>query len=225
MGCTMWPQGSSQEVAWSVHANHGGGYAYRLCPKKKLQKEENLTEECFQHHHLQFESDQSWIQYGANKSNRTAFTTYRISEGTHPKGSQWTRLPVPACGDASGGEGCAEKWGEAVPGCGPNPGDKNKSRGFVCTLPPMFDPPLPGLYGYGWSACFDGHGDGKSVCTKEQQQYQEDHFKFNIIDRVVVPKHLPTGEYMLSFRWDCEQTPQIWTQCADVTITKGEILV
>ena len=26
------------------------------------------------------------------------------------------------------------------------------------------------------------------------------------------------GEYVLSFRWDCEQTPQIWNGCSDITI-------
>ena len=24
------------------------------------------------------------------------------------------------------------------------------------------------------------------------------------------------GEYVLSFRWDCEQTPQIWAGCSDI---------
>jgi hypothetical protein len=85
----------------------------------------------------------------------------------------------------------------------------------------MFNPPIPGLFGYGWSACFSGCGDGKSACSKEDQEFEEEKFKFNIIDRVVIPEHLPAGQYMLSFRWDCEQTPQIWAQCADVTITKG----
>jgi hypothetical protein len=89
----------------------------------------------------------------------------------------------------------------------------------------MYEAPLPGLYGYGWSACFDGCGDGKSVCTPDKQKYEEELFKFNIIDKVSVPKDLPVGEYLLSFRWDCEQTPQIWSQCADITITNGNVVV
>ena len=28
---TEWTIGSSQEVAWGITANHGGGYLYRLC--------------------------------------------------------------------------------------------------------------------------------------------------------------------------------------------------
>merc|ERR1719321_1735126 len=30
---TEWARGSAPDVAWSIVANHGGGYAYRLCPK------------------------------------------------------------------------------------------------------------------------------------------------------------------------------------------------
>ena len=29
---------------------------------------------------------------------------------------------------------------------------------------------------------------------------------------------LRSKEYVLSWRWDCEQTPQVWNSCADVTI-------
>jgi hypothetical protein len=43
-------------------------------------------------------------------------------------------------------------------------------------------------------------------------------FNFNIIDKVQIPKDLAPGDYVLSFRWDCEQTPQIWANCADVII-------
>merc|ERR1712216_1067635 len=39
----------AQDVGWNIIANHGGGYAYRLCPKSS-----NLTEACFQRHHLEF---------------------------------------------------------------------------------------------------------------------------------------------------------------------------
>lgn len=189
---TTWAQGSTQEVAWGLHANHGGGYAYRLCPKSG-----DLSEACFQRHHLRFASPSSWIQWSDDRSNRTAFNATRVSAGTAPQGSEWTKNPIPACGDASGGVG---------------------GRGH-CKLPPMFDPPLPGLYGYGHSMCFDFSGDGKNTCTAEQNRYWTERFNFNIIDTVQVPADLPTGDYLLSFRWDCEQTPQIWAQCSDVTVT------
>ena len=43
-------------------------------------------------------------------------------------------------------------------------------------------------------------------------------FLFSVMDEVEVPDDLVPGEYVLSFRWDCEQTPQIWNACANVEI-------
>ena len=43
-------------------------------------------------------------------------------------------------------------------------------------------------------------------------------FGFNIMDEVVVPDDIEVGDYVLSFRWDCEQTSQIWTACANINI-------
>merc|ERR1719184_389704 len=37
-------------------------------------------------------------------------------------------------------------------------------------------------------------------------------------DLVEVPETLPTGHYVLSFRWDCQQTPQVWNSCANIKI-------
>jgi len=42
-------------------------------------------------------------------------------------------------------------------------------------------------------------------------------FEFSMVDKLQLPK-LTAGEYSLSWRWDCEQTPQVWNSCADVTI-------
>jgi predicted carbohydrate-binding protein with CBM5 and CBM33 domain len=39
---------------------------------------------------------------------------------------------------------------------------------------------------------------------------------YSLVDKVQVPEQ--KGEYILSFRWDCEQTAQVWNSCADVVI-------
>ena len=39
----VWKAGSVVETIWSIRANHGGGYQYRLCPLQA-----KLTEACFQ---------------------------------------------------------------------------------------------------------------------------------------------------------------------------------
>lgn len=191
---TTWQAGSVQEVAWAIHANHGGGYAYRLCPL-----DSDLSEDCFQQHHLEFASEQSWIQYGSDKSNRSVIDAPVLSTGTFPAGSQWKKNPIPACGDLTGGVS----------------GDK------VCVYPPQFKPPLPGLYGYGEGACAVLDNSGGNKCDEATQKRVREQFKFSIFDTVKIPSNIPSGKYVLSFRWDCEQTPQIWAQCADITITGG----
>lgn len=40
----------------------------------------------------------------------------------------------------------------------------------------------------------------------------------NIVDAVQIPADLEPGDYMLSWRWDSDQTNQIWQNCADVLI-------
>merc|ERR1719265_2097776 len=42
-------------------------------------------------------------------------------------------------------------------------------------------------------------------------------FDFGIVDKVVVPQ-VPPGDYVLGWRWDSEQSSQVWSVCADVTI-------
>eukprot|EP00662_Eupelagonemidae_sp_cell21_P001863 gene1863-56269_t len=36
-----------------------------------------------------------------------------------------------------------------------------------------------------------------------------------IVDTVIIPKDITPGEYVLGWRWDCEETTQIWQSCAD----------
>lgn len=210
---TLWSRGSHQEVAVSVNANHGGGYSYRLCPKPG--KFEQVTEECFQRYPLNFVGNTQWVQWGANASSRTPVTAARVSEGTNPPGSQWTRFPLPACGGLLGGDAAG---GSDVPGrvqAGP---DCNRTQ---------FMPPVPGLFGYGLTQCLfpdleiptAGLFNGSRLCTESEVKEVKRLFNVNFIDLVEVPPDLPLGDYLLSWRHDCEQTAQVWSACADITIT------
>ena len=64
----------------------------------------------------------------------------------------------------------------------------------------QFSEPAPGLSGFGTTA----YNPGKPL------------FMFNIVDKVQIPSNLTPGRYVLSFRWDCEQTPQIWNSCSSI---------
>ena len=34
----------------------------------------------------------------------------------------------------------------------------------------------------------------------------------------MIPADLAPGDYVLQWRWDCEESDQIWASCADVTV-------
>jgi hypothetical protein len=40
----------------------------------------------------------------------------------------------------------------------------------------------------------------------------------NIVDRVEVPAELEPGHYLVSWRWDAEQSNQVWQNCGDADI-------
>lgn len=191
---TVWIAGTTVDVAWGIHANHGGGYQYRLCPANQ-----KTTEECFQAHPLDFAEDASYLQYGnhgRDVNNRTKIPAVTLSdELVVPKGSQWRRNPIPPCDiPVSGG---ALKTG--------------------CPFP-TFHPPVKGgvgeSYGFGGGSC---QGEGVH-CTPEQ--FRKQTFEFAIVDKVKIPADLPEGDYVVGFRWESEQTPQVWQSCSDVTIKK-----
>ena len=46
---------------------------------------------------------------------------------------------------------------------------------------------------------------------------ESEHILSTCVHQVEVPQVSP-GQYVLSFRWDCEQTSQIWTACANINI-------
>jgi len=39
-----------------------------------------------------------------------------------------------------------------------------------------------------------------------------------IVDELKIPAGLAPGSYVLQFRWDCEETDQVWLSCSDVTV-------
>jgi hypothetical protein len=43
-------------------------------------------------------------------------------------------------------------------------------------------------------------------------------YDYTMVDKLQLPADVTAGQYVLSWRWDCEETPQVWNSCADVTI-------
>ena len=121
-------------------------------------------------------------------------------------GSTWARNPIPRVntdniGLAVVGD-CTEKDGR-----GANAGGRNKP---ICQ---QFKAPCPqdtGTYPYcaavnnTWPCSYDGSGQG--ACSG-------DWTAGLIADKVTIPKTLKPGSYVLGWRYDCEETAQIWQNC------------
>merc|ERR1712100_194895 len=164
---------------------------YRLCPAERYVQE---GEACFQQNPLTFVGSTQWIQFGhgMDVNNRTEIPATDVSgDLVIPVNSTWRKNPIPPCNTPISGGAVS----------------KRKCLG------PTFKPPIPGLYGFGPGSC----GSSEVVCNLEQ--FRQHNFDFGIVDKVHVPD-VPEGEYILSFRWESEQTNQVWNSCADVTIVK-----
>ena len=175
----VWKVGDVVETLWSLRANHGGGYQYRLAPLSS-----DLSETTFQKTPMPFAGN-SKLMLG-NGTMMTLDSIF-VSEGTLPAGSTWQMNPVPG-------------WG-IVPTSGPDRGN------WEC-CERWFDPP-----------CYDTYLPTNNsdrllpfgLCSGEWLT------SVTTYDYLKVPD-VPPGEYVLSFRWDCEASAQVWQSCADITI-------
>ena len=75
----------------------------------------------------------------------------------------------------------------------------------------QFPEPVPGASGF-YGLTPDDVAQGRSAWNRKLTQ-------FSVVDQVQVPADLEAGDYVLGFRMDCEQTPQIWSYCADIRIS------
>lgn len=130
-----------------------------------------------------------------------------VNIGTKPKGSFWRRIPVPACNCELGflcGKYSKPWWIDP----------EAKTKTPACPTGTQFAPPHPGIYGY------------KTIYHEKEEVVHEVEGKpawdmtYSLVDKVRVPEQ--KGEYVLSFRWDCEQTAQVWNSCADIVIADKE---
>lgn len=204
---TIYQIGSAIDVAWAISANHGGGYHYRLCKVS-----DGVSEECFQKTPLKFSGNNSYILH-ADGSVANEFPRRLVTEGTNPPGSEWAMDPIPGCKvcedaretcgapldpipqDQPGGLS-KDAWDTQVTCYGLCAGAGSSKVHGVCDAGTEFYEPLSGHSGFG-----------------------KDIPEWSISDKVIIPADLEEGEYMLGWRWDCEESTQIWQNCADIILT------
>ena len=137
-----------------------------------------------------------------------------------PKGSTWARNPVPRihtdnigmafigkCWNQNGPPGQVCKQ-EGAPWCN----EKEDCSNFPTQCPEIDQ----GWYG----------GNATHMPTKYYPPDDNRHEGWcsgdwtlgMISDKVVIPDDIKPGKYVMSWRWDCEETAQVWQSCADVNI-------
>jgi len=119
--------------------------------------------------------------------------------------AQWSKVEAAGC-SKEGFTYC----GKAPPKPGPKPSSGEQYAPYADT---HFRPgqtskscPTGLMFNSSWD---EGVGSGPNAMGYGDMPY-------SMTDVVKVPKVL--GRYMLSWRWDCEQTPQVWNSCADIVI-------
>jgi len=178
-----WRLGTAVEVGWTVMANHGGGYTYRLAKKGAP-----LTEETFRKLPLDFTGN-SILRWDGDRSTQLEFNTtekgWETSVGTMPEGSTWRKNPIPS--------GLWEREGaQFEPVCE----ESDECRAHFTT----------GRGEQGVCRC-SGYSNGGPLLPN-----------LEIVDLVKIPAHLTPGDYVVQWRWDCEESDQVWASCSDVTL-------
>jgi hypothetical protein len=97
---------------------------------------------------------------------------------------------------------CGSSHEQGVEGNQATPYEKQSNPGGQCSTGLQFDAPAPDLFGF-WVSNEAPKDAPLSIVS--------------IVDELKVPKDA-NGQFLLSWRWDCEQTPQVWNSCADIVI-------
>jgi len=200
---TKWKIGGEANVSWQVRNNHGGGYSYRLCPAS-----EPLTEECFQKYPLDMIPEKASLLFP--DGGRLSIDPVIVTKGTSPAGSMWARIPVAPT--ALG------------PFCIPGPNDDPKAPHSCASqnnpTTPCGCTQCPQTPGSDCSRCDNCGEAAYSPYVYKGQPVEGVSPVVGIADVLKIPSHLPAGDFVLGWRYDCEATAQVWSNCADITLVK-----
>ena len=210
---TLWARGATVDVAWSMAVNHGGGYTYRLCRRdgERSSADDGINEACFQRTILKFAGNTQWLLYSNGTKVPLPLTT--VSEGTHPAGSTWARNPIPECRACAAGATMPPTSKAGRPAattydvCG---GAMLKPVPYTGAMVAPLYPTTPA------EKAWDDQCDctvGCKSCTPETTAFPPatrdtpygtfgfgGEWDWSLLDKVVVPRHLKPGNYVLSWR-------------------------
>ena len=197
----QWKRGEVVDTRWAMTAKHGGGYQYRLC-----KADQELTEECMQATPMKF----------ATKDGEH-YITFRFNDTTLDRDS-----PLTVVTEGTGGLGWAVN---------PLPNPTSFGCDYVVDEGEHCDWECPGCGAPTYAAddacpckCYDQyhelseHSYGTDPDVFVDPVPDHEYHEFAIEDHLIVPDDIEAGEYVLGWRWDCEMSSQVWSNCADLEI-------
>ena len=147
-----------------------------------------LTEACFRRTPLDFVDGTGVLRWDGDSSKQLVYNATRVSTGTVPAGSTWARSPIARAPSFWQREGPSFE-----PVCEESQACKDSWR--------------PGSPAPAGVCKCTGHSNGGPLLPS-----------LEVVDTLRIPAALAPGHYVLQWRWDCEETDQIWASCADVEI-------
>lgn len=151
-----------------------------------------LDEKCFQATPVPFADGTSTLRWGGVGGRAHRFNATDVSVGTLPAGSTWRRSPLPR-----------GPWDWQTYGPSPLPVCDETA---ACKAAEQHPTPTGHSPQEGAAPCeCSGSGVG-------------DLYTLEVVDALRLPASLAPGEWVLGWRWDCEESTQVWASCSDVTI-------
>jgi len=148
--------------------------------------------------------------------------------------SRQVKTDTPGCKKCADSGDQMPAWSCAKGQCCPGYSEKEIAGGIYCYSSSPAPSPTPSdKYFSPYSKTHFHPGQTSTICpTGVQYETMWDDgmgaageqsgvfgtFMFEMVDKLKVPDNLAAGEYVLSWRWDCEETPQVWNSCADITV-------
>jgi len=165
--------------------------------KEQLFAYEKCVWDCFDSNVLDFVNSSQTIQYG-DRTDLTVKvkTVTKGPDGTLPKGSVWREAPIPDLFQISSSQADHGRCTWDAIDESTFSSDEARAK-FIASF-----------------------GDRDSCDSGPDQHYPRN---WHIKDMVQVPPSLPSGEYLLMWRWECGLANQIWSNCADVQVVDASI--
>ena len=176
-----WKRGDVVEASWAIYANHGGGYSYRLCKKDGNKP---VTEIDCQKIPLDFVGNRTEVRFEDQRKIPIMIDAVSTNVGTFPQGSMWRKNPMPMCNCDVGGHCSYNSTKDmflAYKKTHFRPGQTNK----LCPTGLHFESQC--------DECVANGGNDKG---------------YTMVDKVQIPHDIEAGDYVVSWRWDCEETAQ-----------------